>query len=168
MRKILKVIAIILFLGIVVLQFFRPDRTNPPIVKAETLEATTNLPDDINSILKRSCNDCHSNTTAYPWYSNIAPISWSVVEHIDHGRGELNFSKWATYPDSKKMRKLEEVCDQVKAGEMPHNQYLWIHWNAVLSENDKKSLCDWTIKESEKIKTMPNGETISLKLTSKN
>ena len=150
MKKIIKIVLILLAAAFIAIQFYRPDRTNPPIVQAETLEATTEVPQDVQSILKRSCNDCHSNNTNYPWYSNIAPISWQVVDHINVGRDELNFSKWGTYKQKKKDHKLEEICEQVESGEMPHNQYLWIHWDANLSKSDIQVLCNWT--KSEKLK----------------
>lgn len=151
MKIVIKIIAIILFVGFAGLQFIRPERTNPPINKNETLESTTTMPNEIQAILKRSCNDCHSNETVYPWYSNIAPISWSVVDHIKEGREELNFSKWGTYSERRKLRKLEEICEEVESGEMPHYQYLWIHWDAALSEIDKKNICDWTKTEINRI-----------------
>lgn len=151
MKKILKIIAIIVFIGFVGIQFIRPNRTNPPIVETETLESTTEVPKNVEAILVRSCNDCHSNKSIYPWYSNIAPFSWKLVEHIEHGREELNFSKWNTYSPEKKQRKLTEVCEEVQSGEMPHNQYLWIHWDANLSDADKKLLCDWTENEIKRL-----------------
>jgi hypothetical protein len=151
-KKILKIIAIIVFVGLFGIQFIRPNRTNPPINQAETLEANTNVPADIEAILNRSCNDCHSNKTNYPWYSNIAPISWKLVEHIEEGRDEMNFSKWGTYSKERKQRKLEQICEEVEEKKMPHNQYLWIHWDAKLSFEDINKLCGWTKVEIEKIK----------------
>lgn len=147
MKKLIKIIAIILFLAFVGIQFMRPNRTNPTIIQTETLEASTEIPADIQKILKRSCKDCHSNETIYPWYSNIVPISWQVVDHIRVGREELNFSKWNTYSKERKERKLGQICEEIESGEMPHNQYLWLHWEAVLTDANKKVLCDWTKTE---------------------
>jgi hypothetical protein len=152
MKRILKIVVIIFIVAFIAAQFFRPDRTNPPIVQAETLEATTDIPDNVAQILRRSCNDCHSNQTIYPWYSNLTPFSWLLKNHIDEGRAELNFSVWNTYDAKKKARKLDEICDQVISGEMPHSQYLWIHRDAILSDEDKKLLCDWEQAEREKIR----------------
>ena len=151
MRKILKIIvvlSVVLFVGI---QFMRPSRTNPPIVNGETLEDSTEVPINVNEILKRSCKDCHSNETVFPWYSNVAPISWSVVDHVRVARSELNFSIWNTYSMSRKKRKLQEVCEEVKERHMPHNQYLWLHWNAALTDDEIRILCDWTKTEIAKI-----------------
>jgi len=151
MRKILKIIALVLMFGFVVIQFYRPDRTNLPVVQAETLEATTQVSENVAAILKRSCSDCHSNETIYPWYSNISPFSWLLADHIEEGRRELNYSVWNTYSAKKKRHKFEEICEQITSGEMPHNQYLWLHADAQLSEEDKKIVCDWAETEKAKI-----------------
>lgn len=152
MKKIIKIIAILVFVSFVGIQIIRPNRTNPPINEAETLEAATNVPENIKAIFNRSCNDCHSNKTVYPWYSNIAPISWKLVEHIEEGRDEMNFSKWGTYSKERKQRKLEKICEEVEERIMPHNQYLWIHWDAKLFDEQIKILCNWTETELGKIK----------------
>lgn len=154
MKKAIKIIALLLFVSFIAIQFYRSNRTNPPIVEAETLEATTTIPENVAKILELSCNDCHSNKTVYPWYSNIAPFSWLLADHINEGRRELNFSAWGTYNNKRKRHKLDEICEQVTDNLMPHNQYLWIHRDARLSEADKKILCDWA--EAEKAK-LPEG-----------
>ena len=151
MKKTLKIIAIVLVVGFLLIQLYRPDRTNPPIVQAETLEATTNVLENVRAILKRSCNDCHSNETVYPWYSNVAPMSWGLAFHVEEGRLEMNYSVWNTYSAKKKRHKFDEICEQVTSGAMPHNQYLWLHSEAQLSETDKKILCDWAETEKAKI-----------------
>jgi hypothetical protein len=143
MKKIVKIVVIVLAIAFVIAQFIRPSFTNPPVNAAETLGASVTVPDNVEAILKRSCNDCHSNTTSYPWYSQISPVSWFLNNHIEEGRGELNWSVWNTYPAKKKDRKLDEVCEQVKTGEMPLPSYLWIHRDAALSEADANTLCDW-------------------------
>lgn len=144
MKKILKILAVAAVLVLIGIQFMRPERRNPPVDPAQTLEAHVEVPPDIRGILERSCKDCHTNRTDFPWYSNVAPVSWEVVGHIDHGREELNFSEWGTYSRDRQERKLEEICDEVEAREMPHNQYLWIHWDAELSDRDIEALCGWT------------------------
>lgn len=151
MKKALKIVIVVLVVAFVAIQFYRPDRTTAPIVQAETLEASTQVPENVAATLKRSCNDCHSNQTVYPWYAEIAPASWLLANHIDEGRREVNFSVWNTYSAKKKIRKLDEICQQITDGEMPHYQYLWIHGNAKLSDDDKKMLCDWARTETAKI-----------------
>ncbi|MGI8849657.1 MAG: heme-binding domain-containing protein [Pyrinomonadaceae bacterium] len=151
MKKILKITALVLFIGFIAIQFYRPAKTNPPIVEGETLQATTQVPEAVEKILSRSCNDCHTNNSNYPWYSEVAPMSWGVINHINEGRRELNLSTWANYNLKRKKHKLEEICEMITSGEMPHYQYLWIHWDARLSDDDKKILCDWTENEKAKL-----------------
>lgn len=151
MKKALKILAIIFVLAFVVIQFFRPDFTNPPVNQAETLQAATVVPENVQSILARSCMDCHSNETRYPWYSKVQPSAWFLADHIAEGRRELNLSVWKTYEPRRQRRKLSEICEQIQAKEMPLPSYLWIHRDARLSDEEIKTLCDWTESESAKI-----------------
>ena len=150
-KKILKIVVIILVVAFVVIQFFRPEFTNPPENPADTLEASTQVPENVDAILNRSCADCHSNRTVYPWYSKIAPSSWLLSSDIREGRQELNISVWNTYETRKKVRKLGAICDQVTKGDMPLWQYRLIHWNARLKEGEVKTLCDWTDAEINRL-----------------
>jgi hypothetical protein len=151
MKKLLKILVAVVFIAFIGIQFFRIDKTNPPINEAETLEAKTQVPENIQLIFKRSCNDCHSNKSIYPWYSNVAPVSWSVADHIKDGRKQLNFSIWETYDLKKKSRKLNQICDEVESGSMPMYQYLWAHWDANLTQDDKNAICDWTKSVSDSL-----------------
>lgn len=151
MKKAIKIVAIIFFAGLVSIQFFRIDRTNPPIVETETLEAAVDVPADISMILARSCNDCHSHKTIYPWYSNIQPSAWFLRDHIDDARNHLNFSVFNTYEPAKKTRKLEEICEEIESARMPLPSYLWLHGDAVLNASDGKALCDWAKSASAQI-----------------
>ncbi|MBX7171993.1 MAG: heme-binding domain-containing protein [Pyrinomonadaceae bacterium] len=151
MKKILKILASLLFLAFIVIQFIRPDFTNPPIVQGQTLEEVTQVPENVQALLKKSCNDCHSNTTNYPWYSYIQPSASFLENHITVGRNKVNFSVWKTYDAKKQRRKLAEVCEEVQGKEMPLPSYLWIHWDAKLTDADIKTICDWTDAERAKI-----------------
>ncbi len=144
MRKILTIITVVLIVGFSVLQFFQIDKRQPPIVQGETLEAVVAVPPDISLILGRSCNDCHSNATIYPWYSNIQPAGWFLQNHINDGKRSLNFSIYNTYSANKKAKRLDDICEQVSSREMPLPSYLWLHRSSVLSDSDIKALCDWT------------------------
>ncbi len=143
-KRVLKVLVVLLILGIAGIQFFRPEFKNPVVKKGERLEDLYEVPPDVATVLKRSCGDCHSNETVYPWYSKIAPMSWGMADHINVGRDELNFSVWGTYSEKRQKRKLEEICEEVEEGNMPHYQYLWLHWDANLSDSEKETLCSWT------------------------
>ena len=97
LKKALKIVAIVLAAAIVLIQFVRIDKSNPVVVREETLESSTRVPPDIGEILGRSCSDCHTNQTVYPWYSNVQPMAWFLKDHIDHGRSHLNFSASASF-----------------------------------------------------------------------
>lgn len=149
MKKNLKTIAAVLFVAFIAIQFYRPTRENLPIIPEQTLEATTQVPENIQQTFRRSCNDCHTSNTDWRWYSNVAPVSWKMVEHVEEGRKELNFSVWATYTTSRKLKKLDEICEEVTSKAMPLDQYVWIHWDIKLSDEEINSICEWTKKESE-------------------
>ena len=150
-KKILKIAIIVLVVAFAIAQFIRPDRTLPPENPNDTLEASTQVPPNVEAILSRSCMDCHSNRTRYPWYSNISPASWFLANHINEGRQELNISTWNTTDVKRRVRKLDKMCEEVQNGEMPLPSYLWIHWDAKLSKNDIDTLCTWTDAEKERL-----------------
>lgn len=155
MKKVLKITAILIAAAFLFVQFFRPDFTNPAVNRAESLEAATEVPENVREILKRSCYDCHSNETVYPWYSNFQPSAWFLEDHIRAGRDELNFSVWNTYETNRKRRKLDEICEETKERLMPLPSYLWIHWDAQLSDEEINVLCEWTTGESERLAVSP-------------
>jgi hypothetical protein len=150
-KKIIKIVAIVIVVGLVIIQFFQIDKSNPPVVPDQTLDATTQVPPDISEILGRSCKDCHTNQTIYPWYTNVQPVGWFVKDDIDQGRGKVNFSVWNTYTPKQKSKRLDDICEQLNLKAMPLPQYLWIHRNAVLSQNERDSLCSWATQEKAKI-----------------
>jgi hypothetical protein len=153
MRRVWKVlrwssvVAALLFLGA---QAYRPDRTNPAVDERRTMRANTRMTPEVEAVLRRSCSDCHSSETVWPWYSNVSPASWFLKRHVDEGRRELSFSEWATYPKRKRERKLHEMCEQVESGEMPLKSYLLLHPSARLSDDDKRVICEWTRQEEER------------------
>ena len=158
-RTILKLAAGAIALVFVAIQFVDPGYKFPASNPEENLMVVENVPPQISSLLKRSCSDCHSNETAYPWYSRIAPLSWGMSEHIMLGREELNFSEWKSYSKKRQIRKLKQMCDEVEEGEMPFYQYLWLHPDAALSSEDKSSLCDWSAIAVGKLKDVQKDET---------
>jgi cytochrome c551/c552 len=153
--RIVKWVAIVLALAVVGIQFVRPARTNPPLEQTQTLEAHTQMTPEVAKIFERSCNDCHSNKTTWPWYSNVAPVSWWLIDHVDHGRSHLNYSQWGRLRLADQEKSLQEICDEVLDGNMPLPSYLPMHPQARLSEQDKKVLCDWTEAERQRMATQP-------------
>jgi len=151
LAKILKWIAIVLVVVFVGIQFYRPARTNPAIDPAQTIEAHTQMTPEVASIFDRSCRDCHSNKTVWPWYTQVAPVSWWLVNHVNDGRHDLNLSEWGKLPRDRQERKLRQICDEVEDGQMPLSSYLPMHPAARLSDQDKKTLCDWTAGQREQL-----------------
>lgn len=137
--------ALILFLvAFIGVQFVRPDRTNPPAPLAASLKAKT--PPHITALLDRSCRDCHSNETDWPWYTSVSPTSWLVANHVQHGREHFNYSEWNTYDSDDRDKFLGAMCDLVKRERMPLPSYLLIHPGAKLSPADVTALCSWSDK----------------------
>ena len=138
-----KRILIALLLIFILIQFFRIDKTNPESDPSKDFITITNPPDEIKDMLKESCYDCHSHESKYPWYTNIAPISWWVKHHINEGREHLNFSIWGDYSEKKANHKLEECYEEVEEGEMPMSSYLIMHSHAGLSEQEIDQMVEW-------------------------
>ena len=139
----------------VVIQFFRIDKTNPPVDASVDMIKSAQVPSEIESILKTSCYDCHTDETIYPWYTNIAPVSWWIKKHINEGRDELNFSKWGNYSLRRKDHKLDEIIELVEENEMPLQSYLLVHGDASLSAEKKAQLVDWAKAVREELGYVP-------------
>jgi hypothetical protein len=150
-KKIVKWVVIVLAVLLAAAQFYRPTLSTPPPDDSKSMSVNTRMTPEVASILERSCNDCHSSKTSWPWYSKVAPVSWYLKNHVDEGRRQFSMSDWGTYPAKKAVRKLGEVCEQVEKGDMPLKSYLLLHPTAKLSDSDKKVLCDWTNKEGERL-----------------
>ena len=146
-RTILKWLVIVVACLFIIIQFRRPARTNPPVDQSQTIEAHTQMTPQVASILARSCNDCHSNKTVWPWYTNVAPVAWFIVDHVNEGRSNLNLSEWGRYDQRRQGKKLEQMCDEGKDGAMPLSSYTPLHPGSKLSPDDVKTLCDWTEAE---------------------
>lgn len=144
MKSLLKALVVIGLVAAVAIQFIgRPDRTNPPEDPALTLTSRVAVPAGIQKVLDRSCGDCHSHRTRWPWYSSIAPVSWLVAQDVAEGREHLNFSVWGSYSLKRQAAKLEDISREVDKGEMPMKKYVLIHADAQLSEEEKDALCTW-------------------------
>ncbi len=135
----MKKFLLIVFVCFVGMQFIRIDKALPKSDKSLELVA----PKEVMAILKKACYDCHSNETVYPWYSNIAPFSWTISSHIKEGRKALNFSNWQNYTQNEKEKKLKDIYRTVYAA-MPLQSYIWLHSEADLSKEQRKMIRDWT------------------------
>ena len=141
----------IVFGVLIIIQFFRIDKTIKPInTKTDYISVAQTNP-EISTILKNACYDCHSNQPTYPWYTNIAPVSWWIKNHINEGSRHLNFSEWETYTSKRKDHKLEECIEMIEEGEMPMNSYTWMHGEAKLTNAQRTLLIDWFKAERNKL-----------------
>ena len=143
MTRWFKRIALALVAALVAAQFIPLKKTNPPVDPSKTMYASLPVPANVQNIFERSCKDCHSNETAWPWYSHVAPVSWAIVSDVHGGRAELNLSEWDTYNAKRKDRKFKEICDQLTSGEMPDVKYTSIHRDARLTDTERTAVCQW-------------------------
>ena len=125
----------------VLMQVVIPAKTNPPSDPAMSLKAAKPAAAAAVAVLERSCRDCHSNDTTWPWYSHVAPVSWLVARAGNEGRREFNMSEFGTWEPKKQQHKLEEACAQVKEGEMPMWIYVIQHAEAKLQPGDVELIC---------------------------
>ncbi len=132
-------------------QLYRPERSNPPVDPALAFETSSHAPAAVLAIVQRSCYDCHSYRTRWPWYSNVAPVSWGVASDVREARNALNFSTWGSYPPKRLSRKLEAICDELRQGDMPLLQYRLVHSDAKLSEAEVRTVCDWATAEADRV-----------------
>jgi len=137
-----KTVKIILVIGglLIISQLIPVDHSNPPVV------AKIKVPEQVETIFKRSCNDCHSNETIWPWYSNVAPVSWLVAHDVEEGREHLNFSTWGTLPENKQQKLRKEIWETISEDEMPPLVYLPAHPDARLNDKDKRDIRNWLSK----------------------
>lgn len=139
------IVFLVLFIGA---QFVRPNRTNPSSPAGASL--LTKATPEVAAILDRSCRDCHTNDTRWPWYTNITPMNWLVANHVHQGRENMNLSTWSAYDEDDQDKFLGGICSLARRGRMPLPSYLLIHRDAKLSDADVTALCTW----SEKMRDM--------------
>lgn len=136
-----------IFIGIVlllvVIQFIRPARNVSQGTTANDISKAYTVPPAVDSIMQRSCNDCHSNNTHYPWYANIQPVGWWLQMHVNDGKEELNFSTFLDYTPKLQHGLLKQSARLVQKNRMPLDNYTWMHKDAVLSDEDKKVFMAW-------------------------
>jgi len=144
MKKVVLGILVVFIL----IQFIRPDKNDS---KNYTNDITTvmEVPEDVQLILKTSCADCHSNHTVYPWYNDVAPVSWFIASHVNDGKEHLNFSEWTGYNKNQKDHILNDLEEVLQSRGMPLSSYLKKHKEAEMTDTQYNTLLNWvkTIKE---------------------
>jgi len=141
--KIVKIIALILLVGFVGIQFVPTDLNQSDTVPKTDFLLVNNTQENISALLQESCYDCHSNNTEYPWYNKVQPAAWYLEDHIQEGKDELNFNEWAEYSDRRKNSKLRSIISQIEEDKMPLDSYTLIHKDAILSDEDKRMIIDY-------------------------
>lgn len=154
-RRLIRWVLLVLVAFLVVAQFVPVERTNPPSDPRQSLAATVAPPAPVAAALERSCHDCHSNDTKWPWYSRVAPVSWLLAADVREGRSHLNFSEWATLDNRRRVRRLEEICEEITAGSMPDPKYVLLHPGAKLAPAEINAICEWTRLEAARLAAQP-------------
>ena len=137
MKKWLMRAGVVLAAAVAAMQFVPVERVNPPV------ESDIAAPDEVKKILLRSCYDCHSNETRWPWYARVAPVSWLIARDVAEGRRELNFSVWAKFTGTRRARKFKEIVEQVEGNKMPQWYYVILHPDAKLEAGEKEIILNW-------------------------
>ncbi len=150
MSRIKKILLVILVV-IIAIQFIQPARNKRGQLLPTDISKVYNIPDQVQSVLKNACYDCHSNNTNYPWYSNIQPGGWWLASHIRRGKEELNFSEFGDYSSRKQKSKLNSISKTVEDRTMPFPSYTLIHKNARLTKDEKATLIDWANKTKDSL-----------------
>lgn len=141
MRRLLTRTIVVLAVVFAAIQIVRPAATNPLVDPLRTLPAYLAEGHPAVPVIARACGDCHSNETAWPWYSRVAPMSWMVTHHVKEAREAVNFSTWAEYRPAQQRKMLKDACDEVREGEMPLTSYRMVHRSAALSAADVQAIC---------------------------
>jgi len=139
----LKKIGIGLLIIFVAMQFYRPAKNVASETSVNDFLQVHNVSNDLSKTIKASCYDCHSNNTNYPWYAEVAPLSWWIAHHVNEAKEELNFSEWNAFSEKRKEKKLKEMIEELEEKEMPLKSYLPMHPEAELSDTQIKELTTW-------------------------
>ncbi|SEL56920.1 Haem-binding domain-containing protein [Chitinophaga rupis] len=144
---------LVLFAVFVAIQFIQPARNKSGQLSPTDISRIYSLSGDVQVILQKSCFDCHSNNTTYPWYSNIQPVGWWLASHIRKGKAALNFSEFGNYSRRRQQNKLQSIENSINDRTMPLPAYTLIHKNAALSPADKRILLDWVNTAKTRLST---------------
>jgi len=141
--KLLKKILFAIFILLVIVQFFRPEKNDGNLESVNAFLAETNPPKNVKAILQESCFDCHTNSSRYPWYNAITPVNYWLADHIKDGKKHLDFSTWNGNSVKRKDHKFEEIIEMVEQKEMPLPSYTYTHSEAKLNEEQIQAVIDW-------------------------
>lgn len=140
MSRRLKQAAVVIVVVFAVAQLVRPERANPPTDATRTIQAHMPAGSGLAAVLDRSCRDCHSNGTVWPWYTQVAPLSWVMAQGVREGRNAVNFSEWTGYQPAQQRLLLAMSCDDAMTGKMP-GAYTLLRPETRLSPQDVETIC---------------------------
>ena len=148
-----KKILIGLVATLIILQFIRPEQ-NISGESANDFHNKYAVPQEVDNILSVACNDCHTNKTVYPWYSNIQPVGWWMNQHIENGKRHLNLSTFLSRNIAFQNHKLEEFAEMVEKKEMPLPSYtnMGLHKEANLTDDQRTLLITWAKAQMDTLK----------------
>lgn len=132
MKRFIRRAALLLLALLLLIQFVPYGRAheNPPVREEPKWDSPAT-----RALAQRSCFDCHSNETKWPWYTWVAPMSWLVQRDVHEGREHMNLSEW-----DREQKHADEAPEMVEEGEMPPWFYLPLHSEAKLSAEEKEQL----------------------------
>ncbi len=123
----------------------------PATAPQRPLLAGAEVPPQVRSVLERSCQDCHSYNTTWPWYARIAPLRWYVTRDVDKARRALNLSEWETYSSAEKHRLLTRMADLSRLHQMPPPAYIFGHREVVEHHAERVALEEWAKQEAGRL-----------------
>lgn len=129
-----------LLAALIIIQFFPIDQNNPAVIDGQDYFASSQTPQDTQTLIENACYDCHSNTTDYPWYFRPQPLGWWLKGHVKGGRMKLNFSEWGSMSSEDQKHALHECVEVLEEKRMPIKSYTWLHGEAQLSEEQRALL----------------------------
>ena len=156
--KTFKIIGFLVVAVFVAIQFIRSPKnadSQPPL---HGIAQAFDVPDSVQTILRRSCYDCHSNNTVYPWYAYVEPIGWWLNSHIQNGKRHVDYDEYGTYLPVRQFVRFRNIIEQIQNDEMPLPSYLLIHRYARMTPAEKSLIIRWSTAmiDSMRVKYPPD------------
>lgn len=160
----LKKIGLVILVIFVAIQFI-PYEKNEGKSAPHPMSGSYNIPDNVNKLLVNACNNCHTNTSKYPWYASIEPVGYWLNHHIEDGKQHLNFDEFTNRPLAYQNHKLEETIEMVEEKEMPLESYTYfgLHPEANLSDADRQVIVDWAKDQMAYLKATYPADSLIMK-----
>ncbi|HTY60562.1 MAG TPA: heme-binding domain-containing protein [Bacteroidota bacterium] len=163
--RFVKIALALIGVALVAVQFVRPPKNQSPQMPGEGIDARFPVPPHIMQVFKRSCYDCHSDSTVYPWYAQIQPLGWWLNSHIEKGKRGINFDRFSTYRPMRQYAKFRDIVEQLQKDEMPIGSYLLIHRYARLGAEEKEEIITWSGAMMDSMKTRYPADSLQRRRT---